>query len=785
MKNWEWTAGVCAACVLTGYGYGQTITVEQRTSGGSVVSSDTYVTGTPINLQTIGDTVARINIFSTSTLVAVPKVILAIPASRDTLVSLYITSGDVSGLGDSTSPAAATNFGGLEVTGNSDLIRFACAITGDVTGPISVGQVRRLQVGGLVQGDIDATQAYAPDNVSIGVMNIGALDAIVTAGNGLGTIDVLGSGPVWSGEVAVLQGGVERLSIPFGTMGPLPGTQNDAFGVISAGAIRRFEVQDVATNVYVISDNLGNSTHTEEVVVAGAMSGNMSFGTIGQLEGTIDVVTMYGQLQGPFVAKRINGDVRLLQGGNTNSSFKISDRIDGNVWCDGYLDRFDARAVSANPLGLYSLGQLVFTGGVREFRTYIAGAAVQAPFIQNVMCELELLGSISGVNGNTPCHATDVELNHLTMHQAILNPNPMWLADCHRFVVHSDVHVANDPDYPRPIMQFDKLDATGTYVVAGRFGADLAIEQASGLHGTLLVNANLCVPTAVQAWPEVPVVPQQLQAGSNAQHLPSVGAVELSPMPFYSQTTDLVGGGYLAVLPYGLSENMCLPVDGAMGVDRITSTAFNREANDGCLSDEVVKLHFYGPVQIANPALYAVKVTYHTTLGDQIDVTRRVVASVNPLNSRELILQGRPGYPLPRGVYTVTNASSGNLVCNSIPGVGFACWDRLPVSPFEYLFELATDCSPAPDCEPDDDNTSCDVPPNTICDPIDFNNDGSSFDPQDIDAFLSVYSEGPCIPANATCNNIDFNYDGSLYDPCDIDSFMLVYSEGPCTPCGV
>lgn len=37
------------------------------------------------------------------------------------------------------------------------------------------------------------------------------------------------------------------------------------------------------------------------------------------------------------------------------------------------------------------------------------------------------------------------------------------------------------------------------------------------------------------------------------------------------------------------------------------------------------------------------------------------------------------------------------------------------------------------------------LPEPRICDSIDFNNDGSIFDPQDIDAFLSVYSEGPCI----------------------------------------
>jgi len=73
----------------------------------------------------------------------------------------------------------------------------------------------------------------------------------------------------------------------------------------------------------------------------------------------------------------------------------------------------------------------------------------------------------------------------------------------------------------------------------------------------------------------------------------------------------------------------------------------------------------------------------------------------------------------------------------------------------------------------------------TECGSIDFNNDGSFFDPQDIDAFLSVFSEGPCVPGTATCNDIDFNNDGALFDPCDIDSFLAVFSEGPCTLCGV
>ncbi len=71
-----------------------------------------------------------------------------------------------------------------------------------------------------------------------------------------------------------------------------------------------------------------------------------------------------------------------------------------------------------------------------------------------------------------------------------------------------------------------------------------------------------------------------------------------------------------------------------------------------------------------------------------------------------------------------------------------------------------------------------------VCNDIDFNNDGSSFDPQDIEALLSVFSEGPCIPDTQVCDSIDFNNDGGLFDPCDINSFLTVFAEGPCTPCG-
>lgn len=39
------------------------------------------------------------------------------------------------------------------------------------------------------------------------------------------------------------------------------------------------------------------------------------------------------------------------------------------------------------------------------------------------------------------------------------------------------------------------------------------------------------------------------------------------------------------------------------------------------------------------------------------------------------------------------------------------------------------------------------------------------------------------IPGTA-CDSIDFNNDGSIYDPCDIDTFLSIFGEGPCKACG-
>jgi hypothetical protein len=127
--------------------------------------------------------------------------------------------------------------------------------------------------------------------------------------------------------------------------------------------------------------------------------------------------------------------------------------------------------------------------------------------------------------------------------------------------------------------------------------------------------------------------------------------------------------------------------------------------------------------------------------------------------------------------------------CNrgAIPECGCNCVPNSPLPNHTKItfFRFAGDGTPTSGTVYFDDFTYQQLPSGPSCNDVDFNNDGSSFDPQDIDAFLSVFSEGPCIPETNTCDAIDFNNDGSLFDPCDIDSFLVVFSEGPCTLCGV
>jgi hypothetical protein len=79
---------------------------------------------------------------------------------------------------------------------------------------------------------------------------------------------------------------------------------------------------------------------------------------------------------------------------------------------------------------------------------------------------------------------------------------------------------------------------------------------------------------------------------------------------------------------------------------------------------------------------------------------------------------------------------------------------------------------------PDEAVPGAELARDALCDSIDFNNDGLSPDPVDVDDFLTVFSGGAC--PTGTCNDIDFNNDGLYPDSTDIDALLRVFAGGAC-----
>jgi hypothetical protein len=277
------------------------------------------------------------------------------------------------------------------------------------------------------------------------------------------------------------------------------------------------------------------------------------------------------------------------------------------------------------------------------------------------------------------------------------------------------------------------------------------------------------------------------------------------------------GWGAVGLVPFGIhyaaSELLtvtgpqnCFTAGHSASVSRAFSRPTTANASEYCNLADPVDLVFYGPVGRPNelaPTLTVKLQTPGDTSGCQDHADATYVTSVYqdtlagsrlPDYVRRLGVIGKPGYYFPGSRYTLRSLPPSQRTAN-----GLRCLDLLTTSvvhPLDFnendeseWFRIDVSCFTLP-CvgraiDPEDPNYCPDdeLPP-AFCDSIDFNNDNSFFDPTDVDAFLSVFSEGPCIPATAVCNDVDFNNDGSLFDPCDVDAFFMVFSEGPCTLCG-
>jgi hypothetical protein len=248
--------------------------------------------------------------------------------------------------------------------------------------------------------------------------------------------------------------------------------------------------------------------------------------------------------------------------------------------------------------------------------------------------------------------------------------------------------------------------------------------------------------------------------------------------PAFPLTDTLLMQGSFGVVPFVVNSRRSYPRNTPHSpFVHPLSEQFLTSAFNGTHLPNSIAMHMTGPVsvQAANnqPPLEVVLMDHANPDDPLLDVSRFVTVERHPTRPHVISIRAKDGanVPLPSGVYRVTRCSGTNRVL---------CDQLLPGSPlteigeFEYRFRLTADCdnNGAPDMTGECGSTS-------ICDPLDFNNDGVFPDDQDAIDFFEVLAGGGCSTGN--CNDIDFNNDLTFPDDRDIEAYFRILAGGSCS----
>jgi hypothetical protein len=235
--------------------------------------------------------------------------------------------------------------------------------------------------------------------------------------------------------------------------------------------------------------------------------------------------------------------------------------------------------------------------------------------------------------------------------------------------------------------------------------------------------------------------------------------------------------GSTGIVPFGVNSrrsfprNVPFPPYLSLLTETVLTSAFN-----GTFLPSNVEMHMTGPVSVGStnnqPQLTVALMKATDPTEPLLDVSRFVTVERDPNRPHVINLRAKDGnsVPLPSGIYRVTRMTGTNRVtCDQLlPGAPIT-----EVADFEYRFRLT------PDCDNNgvaDSSGACGS--TSICDPIDFNNDGIFPDDQDAADFFEVFAGGSCSTGN--CNDIDFNNDFTFPDDNDMEAYFRVLAGGQC-----
>ncbi|MFO0831253.1 MAG: hypothetical protein U0637_05340 [Phycisphaerales bacterium] len=682
--------------------------------------------------------------------------------------------------------------------------RVVVAVAGNITGPISCGQAFRIQAFGITQsngtvlggnilaeGDITA---YAAD----GFAGFNAVEVVTVGGRTLGTPAIMGDI-----KAAHAQGSIELIKAPLSFLGPVPGgtglPEISARNIGSILALRvnanvtaHNELLQIATadGLFgsVTADHIPSTRTTSPINCPGESS--VVIAVDGNVDGDINLFGVgAATLPLPPVTVYIGGDLN----GSIGSTARIETLVvQGSICGSSSCGERQLGVSSAN-----SIGNMVVSGRVGRADATQQSVDIVAPSIESLD-----IGSFNGsVYGTLDtlyrCFVGSVRVrgDFQSLEFGGVVPLPEEFFQVSRSAMFLDVACGTGS------VQFDGNVEVGTSIliwqqpdqhclsspvptvrIGGWLDGRVGFVEPDTLTGQVTVNAsghNGGRPgTGVRWWSNTsPVV--VLQDNVDLDILQQL-------TPEYQLLPNSFGGGAAGEVPFRLHEQAS---DSYNVIDSnnelsptVTWTEFNNEG--GCAATEDIIVEFYGPVRVTDDANYPGGALLSVLLMDPLPqggidtelsyLMRFTINDGTPTGARQVRIDAAPGQHLPWGTYKVRNWRDGRvkpLVCADLLTTA-----EVPVADFEYIFKIARDCDNSCTTQGDID---CGTPfPYTLCDSVDFNNDGLYPDTTDISDFIQVFSGGAC--STGMCNDIDYNNDGLFPDIMDIDALLSVFAGGPC-----
>jgi len=299
-----------------------------------------------------------------------------------------------------------------------------------------------------------------------------------------------------------------------------------------------------------------------------------------------------------------------------------------------------------------------------------------------------------------------------------------------------------------------------------------------GLAGQIIVNAGSAFPVPGDAW----LGGLTVTGGAGAIVLDgSSGA------PFYTPTSQDLGGGAIGLAPFHLHDTDCVPANTPATPPSFLNSEFCHITTSPPGTNRELKLRFYGPVRLGDAAHQPLFVQLESASNNS--AASMIVDIVQPTDttlSREVVLHGKPDTLLMPGRYYVRPLKNENNAIIEPVCAGLLTSSLVPVGEdFEYVFDLVSDCNlnGIEDAIDIDNDMTLDVWPHDgyidgcyhIC-VTDYNQDGND-DQEDVDCLVALIAGDPsCTNPNA---NADFNHDGNV-DQGDIDALTNAIAGGGC-----